>query len=185
MELEELKQRNWLKEIKYSRAELESIFEVRTKSSVKDINRKMLLDALFMLLTTSILILVTFLLGLKSRYLISGQIIGFALLLLMHYKIKYIMLNRVSFHKDHIRKGIIKVYSRLRNYVVAYYIIVPLFVLTLLTKTRSDLGYDFDINGLLLSLIALFSSLIVTHLLVKILYRKDLERLMAIVKNLG
>ncbi len=186
MELEELKTKKWQNEVSYSLDELESIFEIRTKSTIKNVNRKMFIDAMLMLLTTTVLISTTFWLGLRSKYIVSGQIIGFACFLLMHYRIKYLILNNVNLLSNTIRDGIASVYKRLYNYIIAYYIFIPIFAISLMFKIRSDLGYQIELsteNALIYS-VTLMGSILVVYLLSTVLYKKDLARLKSLLSTL-
>ena len=127
MELEELKSKLNVSDVRYSTSELNEIFEVRTKHAVSKINQKMWFDAILMIFTAVTLIAATFLIGLQDRYLISSEIIILSMVLLLHYRIKYHLLNRINF-EEAFNKALKKVSHRLTIYMTVYVILIPLGV---------------------------------------------------------
>lgn len=125
MKLDDLKNKN--RPIEYSRAELEGIFEVRTKRSIQNINRTMLKDALTMLLTAIVFIAITFGLGLSERYFIAIEIVALSLLLLIHYRVKYALLNNINLANEGLKVGLIKLLNRVNAYMTIYKMVIPLF----------------------------------------------------------
>ncbi len=124
--------------VQYSRTEINQIFEFKTERSLKSTNRKMLLDLLLMGVTTIILIAITFYIGLQSRFMVSGQIVIIACVLIIHYRIKYILLNNVDLTKDGIKSAVLKIKNRLEGYMVFYQAILPLFFALLMVKFQFD-----------------------------------------------
>ncbi|ELR69249.1 hypothetical protein C900_05320 [Fulvivirga imtechensis AK7] len=127
MELDELK-RAWntkSPKIEYTKTTLNDIFEIRTKRAVGKINRNMLWDAILMLIATAGFIVITFALGLKSRFMISGELILIATILGIHYRIKYLTINKFDFEDSGIGVAIRKVIKRLKGYIILYKILIP------------------------------------------------------------
>jgi hypothetical protein len=183
MELEDLKKTLVDKKIKYSNQEIENIFEIRTKRTVSTINKKMMTDVILMILTTLILVSVTFILGLKSKFIISGEIIGFSLMAFVHYQIKYRLLNDFNFEKNSLLQSVTKIKNRLNYYLISYKIIIPIFFSFLLTKYLFD--QDNNWNNILelwpiISATAIISFLIVNKL-TSILYGKELRKLKEVI----
>lgn len=185
MKLEDLKKTLIDGNIKYSNQELENIFELRTKRTLSTINKKMLADVLLMILTTMILVSSTFILGLKSKFIISGEIIGFSFIAFVHYQIKYRLLNVFNFEENSLLKSVIKIKNRLSNYLIFYKIIIPIFFSLLLTKYLFDQYNNWnDILDFwpLIGLTILISFLIVNKL-TSILYGKELRKLKEVIAS--
>ena len=100
MGIEDLKKDIQESQINYSRTEIEDIFRIRTKRSLSKINIKMLWDAVLMAVSVVVLVVATFMIGLKDKYLVSLEIIGVMLFLFIHYRIKYRLLNKLNFELD-------------------------------------------------------------------------------------
>ncbi len=100
MELEEVKDYIRKEQPNYSRAEIQDILRIRTKRSLSRVNSTMFWDAVFMGLTVAMLVGVTFIIGLKDKYIISLELIGLAFCLFIHYRIKYRLLNKINFDID-------------------------------------------------------------------------------------
>lgn len=143
MELNELK-KMWETEdqpLRYERAELTRIFEMRTKRAVARITKNMLLDAILMLVTTAGFVAVTFILGLKSRFVISGELMTIALILGIHFQIKYRTLHRLDFTTTGIQEAIQLVVRKLKNYIMFYKISIPLLSGGLFVWYRLNVHY--------------------------------------------
>ncbi|MEQ8925111.1 MAG: hypothetical protein RLO81_04820 [Fulvivirga sp.] len=181
MELEELKNKVQKDDIKYSSQELESIFEIKTLSTVQRINRTMLIDALVMTGLTALLVGVTFYLGLKSRYVVSSQIIGAAAILLVHYKIKYRLINVFNPNLSIVQNSE-RTYKYLKRYCSAYYIIVPLLTVSLGANLYLQLNLDWSTIAVFLVILGMaIITLACTHLIIKIIYSKPISRIKAII----
>ena len=127
MELDDLK-RAWDVEnpkIEYTKATLKDIFEIRTKRAVSNINKSMLWDAILMITATAGFIVITFALGLKSRFMISGELALIATILSIHYRIKYLTINNFNFEDSGMGTAIRKVIKRLKGYIILYKILIP------------------------------------------------------------
>ena len=178
MELEDLKGKIDVSKISYSRAEIESILELRTKKTVRSINKKMLVDALLMIATTIVLIAITFTLGLRSRYLITAQIVSLALLLLAHYRIKYILLNKVNLHSYTVSEVIQQTYKTTRRYWIGYHVVVPMMFSSLtwyLILSISAQSHSFI--TFLSSLTVGLMTLGITNVLVRKIYQAEYQQL--------
>ena len=178
MEIEDFKGKIDLSGVSYSEAEIESIFQLRTKSTIKNINRKMLLDALLMIITAILLISLTFAIGLRSRYYVSTQIIGLSLLLLAHYRLKYLHLNKSDFHHQSIREVISSTYRTFKKYWIGYHIVVPLMMASLSIKLMLDLSHDINmLFSIFISVCSGLVGLMVTYIVAKKMYHKEYNKL--------
>lgn len=175
MELDDLKKKVDLTGVKYSQKEIKSIFEIKTKHTLKIINRKMFIDAIAMLITASILIAITFTLGLKSRFIVSAQILGLVAVLLIHYKTKYLLLNRGYLSSRGLFDTFRKTYRTFRNYMITYLVIVPGMII-ILSSLLLNLNV---ITGLALSIVGV----IITAGLLKLIYGKEYSRLRELSKS--
>ncbi|MBL3657564.1 hypothetical protein [Fulvivirga sediminis] len=127
MELDELR-KSWkaqTDEAKYSKREINEIFEVKTKRSLKVLNRSMLFDALLMIVTIVAFISYSFLMGLKDRLWISAELITMALVLTLHYKIKYNLINQLDFEANGVKSAMTKTIRKLKKYIKIYETAIP------------------------------------------------------------
>lgn len=169
MELKELKKQIEVNSIRYSRDELHSIFEIKTRHAVKSINRKMSVDAIIMGITTAVLVMITFSLGLKSAFVVSSQIVGLSVVLLLHYRIKYMLLNRHHSVQLGLYNAIKRTFVTLKIYMALYLFIVPAMVIYLS-------AHVFSISFLFLFMIGIIS-LFITLVLLKWLYGNEYFRI--------
>ena len=189
MELDELKSKLDVSDVLYSASELNDIFAVKTKHAVNRINRKMWWDAVFMVLTAATLIVTTFLIGLRDRYLISSEIIILSAALFIHYRIKYYLLNKINF-EEKFNHAVTKVRRRLRVYMRIYEVVIPLGIAALYLNIQIDLiamkhteALDKIIRlGFTLPLISVVY--VLTKKLVHLIYGPDLEKLNTIVNEM-
>ncbi len=183
MELEELKEQVARNAVSYSRSELNEIFTLRTKRTVSKINKKMLIDVLLMILTTTLLVAATFIIGLRSRYVVSAQIIGFALLIFVHYRIKFILIKRAFNSEYGLRIGAKKLVSLLNKYIFAYKIVLTSFFSILTIKHYSDLAYDWSaiVEQWPIIFIAAVTGYLAATITAKMIYGKELEKLNKII----
>lgn len=172
--------------IKYSRAEINQIFELRTARSLKSTNKKMLIDLLLMGVTTILLIAITFFIGLQSRFLVSGQIVIVAGILIIHYRIKYILLNNVDLTSDGIKSAVIKIKSRLEGYIIFYQVSLPiLFTLLMLKFQLETHGNWSNVLGNWYYLASTFIiSIVVVRLLCNKIYGNDLRSFKSLIAGL-
>jgi len=163
--------------VKYSRAEINQIFELKTQRSLRSTNRKMLLDLLLMGATTILLITLTFFIGLQSRFLVSGQIAIIAGVLLIHYRIKYNLLNHVDLIGDGIKLAIVKIKNRLDAYLVFYQAALPpLFGLLMLKFQFETYGsWNEILDGWYYVAITLVLSFFIVRVLCYKIYGDDLK----------
>lgn len=172
--------------IAYSRTEINQIFELRTQRSLKSTNKKMLFDLLLMGVTTILLIAITFYLGLQSRILISGQIGIIACILIIHYRIKYILLNNVDMISDGIKSAVIKIKNRLEMYIIVYQIVLPPLFSLLMIKFQFDtLGSWSAVLAKWYYVAATFViSFVVVRLLCFKIYGNDINNFKNLIKSL-
>jgi len=123
----------------YSKAELKSIFEIKTRRQVKSVNKIMLLDYALMTATALVLIATTFLLGLKSRYFITFEIVGLSTVMAIHYWIKYRLLNPKSLQHKDLKSTIEQLIKRLKGYLIAYKVIIPFMVSAVYLRLQYNL----------------------------------------------
>lgn len=185
MELDQLKKLYNTSSINYSRAELQSIFDIRTKGTLQQINKKMLVDGVLMLITAVSLISVTFLLGLRSKYLISSQILGFTVLLFLHYRLKYWLINTIDFEKFGINHAIKRVYNIFKTYWIIYQLCVPLFTVFLCYKLANYLAILNDIDQAILYPSVGVLMLMITSILLKAIYGKEIKKLKELVNSIN
>ncbi len=189
MELDELKNKLNAVHIHYSAQELNEIFEIRTKRAVSNVNRKMLWDAILMVIVAAGLIAVTFLTGLKSRYLVSGEIVAMSVLLLIHYRIKYYLLNTIGFDGN-IRQAMFQCLNRMQLYMYVYWTVVPLGISLLYLDLQNQLIrlIEPDTSELIvryalvlpLGLVIFF----ITRKLTYVLYGQDMDRLRGLIREM-
>lgn len=186
MELDELKE-TWKTSnpVHYNREELDSIFEIKTRRSLKSINRSMLNDAFLMVLATAGFITLTFILGLKSRYVISGELVLVATLLGIHYRIKYLTINKINLNQNSIKEAISLIIKKVRVYLVLYKVLTPLIAGGLYLLYEVNAHYyqagSYSLADPVFSLgiaagIALLA-LVLTHLITRAMYGRELGRL--------
>lgn len=189
MELNDIKIEVNSKELRYSRSEIEDILRIRTKRSLSQINRKMMIDAISMIGSVWVLVTVTFLIGLKDRYIISLEIVGLASLLLIHYRIKYKLLNRLNFEID-ICSAAKKAAKRLSSFMLIYLWVIPTGISTLYLYIQLSLSIlaEWSLEetifryGLVVPLILI--GIFLTRGLIKLLYQTHLDELNEVVHNL-
>lgn len=143
MELDELKKIWEAKnaEVKYSKPALKDIFEVRVKRAIGRINKNMLWDAILMITATVGFIAITFILGLKDRYMISGELLLIATILFIHYRIKHLTINSFNFENNGVGGAVKKVIRRLKGYIFLYKILVPAMTGGLFLLYQANLYY--------------------------------------------
>ncbi|MBL6449519.1 hypothetical protein JMN32_24620 [Fulvivirga sp. 29W222] len=194
MELNELK-KTWqeAKPVQYSRKELDSIFEIKTRRSLKSINRSMLTDAVFMVLVTAGFVSITFILGLKSRYIISGELLFIAILLCLHYRIKHLTLSRINLSENNITEAILQIIKKVKGYLLLYKVLTPLiagglFILYQVNTNFYNTGiYSLPRPAFTIG-IALSTGILVlalTHFITTTMYGKELKRLKQMYKDLA
>ena len=182
MEIEELKDRLNKIDVHYSRQELDDIFGVRMQRMVSKVNRKMYWDAILMLLVSGTLVAITFSIGLKERYWVSGEIVVVSMLLLLHYRIKYYLLNRIDF-EGNVKQAITRCKKRLMFYMRLYWVVVPISMGVLYFNIQLGLvGYprldDFQsVFRFLLVLPIAWVLFITTKKLTQFLYKEDVNHL--------
>ncbi|UII26483.1 hypothetical protein LVD15_24830 [Fulvivirga maritima] len=195
MELDELR-KSWkaqTDEVKYSKKEVDEIFEVKTKRSLKTLNRNMLTDALLMALTTLAFISVSFLLGLKDRVWISAELITMALVLTLHYKIKYHLINQFDFEVNGVKSAMIKTIDKLKRYIKIYKIGIPcistlLFITYLIRVNFYQHGVYFSSDLLTwkwaLAPVCYLTTHLIVHVLAKWMYGKSISKMESDLKKL-
>ncbi|UII20058.1 hypothetical protein [Fulvivirga ligni] len=186
MTLENLK-KDWnekTQHAKYSKAELESIFEMRTKRSMKKLNTNMLMDAIFMMLTTVAFIAISYALGLENLLWISCGMVSIACTLLIHYKIKYRSLNHLNFEDQGIRSALSKSLNRLTMYIKLYKVAVPTISTILYLSYLIQLNYykhqslfskELLTWKLAVAPVVFFASYLLVITLIRLMYKKTLE----------
>ncbi len=189
MEIQELKDQFNKASVHYSRQELNDIFEVRMKSTVDQVNKKMLWDAVLMLVVAGGLIMATFLIGLKQRYWVSGEILVVSLLLLLHYRIKYYLLNRFDF-EGNVMQALMRCKKRLLFYMKVYWGVVPSSIGILYLSIQTGLvGYPaMDDPGSILRFSLVFPIVwvlfVITKKLTQFLYGEDITHLNGLIKEM-
>ena len=182
MELDELKRELAQTEPQYSRSELESIFEIKTRNTVKNMDKIMRYDLITMVLVTVAMVSITFYAGLENRYFISMQIVLLATALFLHFSIK-----RKVIYKQLASRGIMesieKTLAKTITYIRVYKIIIPLIISSLHIKTSVDIASAFDISShslllFLLTVIPLFyGTYLFTNWLSKKMYGSAVDKL--------
>jgi len=182
MELDELKRELAQTEPQYSRSELESIFEIKTRNTVKNMDKIMRYDLITMVLVTVAMVSITFYAGLENRYFISMQIVLLATALFLHFSIK-----RKVIYKQLASRGIMesieKTLAKTITYIRVYKIIIPLIISSLHIKTSVDIASAFDIssNSLLLFLLTViplfYGTYLFTNWLSKKMYGSAVDKL--------
>ena len=187
MDIDKLK-KDWQQstdDLRYSRAALNSIFEVKTKRSLRQINRSMWLDAVIMLLVTASFIVISFMLGLKDRYVISGELLLVALLLYIHYKIKRMMLNQVQFTDSNIKNVLERIISKMQVYLYAYSIIIPatgagLYLLYQYNlSTYSRMPFTLATTDILITSCVGATLFLITRFICRLMYGHELDKLIS------
>ena len=136
-------------EKKLSREELQSVFESQTKNSLQTINRNMRLDAILMSVVAVIFITLAFVLNLQSRLFISLSLMALVTILLIHYRIKYLLINKLDWKQD-LRSVLQRLVNRLRLYMLVYKIAAPILVTCLYIAMQTNMffyqygHYQFD-----------------------------------------
>ncbi|UII30271.1 hypothetical protein LVD17_18420 [Fulvivirga ulvae] len=186
MELDELKE-TWKNTapVHYNRKELDSIFEIKTRRSLQGINRSMLTDAVLMVLATAGLMTITFILGLKSRYIISGELLLVAILLGLHYRIKYLTFNKINLNKNSIKEAISRITKKVSLYLLLYKVLTPLVAVSLFVLYEANTNFYktgyYSLNDPLYVLVVASGIgilvLVLTHFITKAMYGKELQRL--------
>lgn len=169
-ELKKLKERKGLNEVSYSRSEIESIFNLRSKRSLNRLNRTMFWDAILMMIVTGILIAIPFYLDIKSRHTVGLTMAGMSTVLLIHYAIKRRLINRPIGNSHSILIGLQKAIRVMRVYFIAYYLLIPSLTVLLTHTTSAN-----NSNILLIDLTGFFIGLAISHFLIRVLYGKRLS----------
>jgi len=182
-ELDDLKSTWDDSQLKYSKAALSDIFEAKTKRTVRSINRTMLLDYTLMLIAAAGLIALTFFLGLKSRYIVALEILTVTSLMIIHYGIKYRVINSVNLQHDDVMQSISKLSKRLNAYLLAYRLVIPVFIGAVYLKIQWNLLQIKGVNWQeeLLALSLAVPIMVLTYFLVqwisKRMYGKAIDQL--------
>lgn len=136
-------------EKKLSREDLQTVFESQTKKSLQTINHNMRFDAILMFIVAVVFIVLAFILNLQSKLFISLSLVALVTVLLIHYRIKYLLLNKINWNED-LRSVLQRLVKRLRLYVLIYKIAVPVLVTCLYIASQINLffyrhgHYQFD-----------------------------------------
>lgn len=186
MELDDLKKLIEERPISYSRNELESIFEIKTKRELNGINRKMRWDMIFMVITATVIIGVAFLLGLSDRFSLSVELILLVSVVSIHYRIKYFKINEINLSKYNLATGLTKSIKSLRFYIKLYRIFIPALATVfygyqrwMLLKTKKDLPDQISevlIESLLVMIVGV-SVYFLTKWMSEKLYGKELRKM--------
>ncbi|MEM9857373.1 MAG: hypothetical protein AAF843_08460 [Bacteroidota bacterium] len=190
MELEEIKDYIRKEQPNYSRAEIQDILRIRTKRSLSRVNSTMFWDAVFMGLTVAMLVGVTFIIGLKDKYIISLELIGLALCLFIHYRIKYRLLNKINFDID-LHNAAQTAIKRLSKFISIYLWIIPSSVSAIYLYTQFRLfevtswqwGETLSRFSLVIPIAVI--TLLITRGLIRIMYQRHLKALKHIVNDLA
>ncbi|MEM7109412.1 MAG: hypothetical protein AAF519_14395 [Bacteroidota bacterium] len=189
MEFEKIKRHVEENRPVYSKTELEDIFTLRTKRSLSKINSKMFWDALFMVFSVVILVIATFMIGLKDRISISLELVGLSAFLFVHYRIKYHLLNKPNIDLS-IKNSVKRSLKTLKTYLKLYQILIPTGVTALYLKIQWDLWFIMDWSTPEITLRSTFSILIfvliwmVTKKLIRVMYIPQTIRLHELISEL-
>lgn len=182
MELEVLKESINKSEPRYSRQEIEGIFEVKTKHTVRGMGRVMLFDLIIMSVVAIIMIGLAFIIGLQDRYFISLEIILVTGVLYLHYAIKrkliYSQLSNAG-----ITYSIENTLKTIKLYINFYKVLVPTIICSIFLKTAADIAQSFQLSNEIIVVITLaalplgYGAYKLTTLLANKLYYPTIERL--------
>ncbi|MEP2772612.1 MAG: hypothetical protein ABJH05_10710 [Fulvivirga sp.] len=182
MELEILKKELNKDQPKYSRQEIQSIFEIKTKRAVGSMNRVMFFDLIIMTMLATAMIALTFIINLQDRYFISLQILLVAGVLYLHYAIKRkVIYNQLS--NNGIKNSIENILYKMNVYVNIYKGLVPIIICSIYIKTSVDIAQSFKLSnelywGILLTTLPFgYGAYKLTCWLANRLYRPTIERL--------
>ncbi|MEO1054333.1 MAG: hypothetical protein AAFX87_27090 [Bacteroidota bacterium] len=200
MELEELK-KAWKettseKQVKlaYDRSDLHHLLETKVRDTLKSVNRNMLSDALVMVGTVIMFIALVFIIDLKASLSISVTLAVAALVLLLHYRVKYILLNKPNLAINGISMGLRKIIKGLRIYITTYKIVLPLFAAALYIMALINIdiyshgSLQWNLPFLTKAALSIPLSILMYYLtrqLVNRLYGKHLKRLEEVSGELG
>lgn len=124
-----------------SKNELQELFESKTKTALNQINRNMRIDAIIMIGLSLAFISSTFLIDLQSKWSVSLSLLGMTIFLMLHYHLKYYLLNNFNFENHSVIDVIKTVIRRLKIYRTLYLIIIPSFTAMLYILLLRNLFY--------------------------------------------
>ena len=174
MELEDLKQSVHTGNAQYSEAELQSIFTIKTKGTVRHLNKKMLMDATIMIVVTGLLIAATFYLGIKSRYTVSALLVGMSALLLIHFQIKKYLLGHSVSTSRPVLQGLKRTVRILKSYIIGYYITIPALTILMFHAIGSALRIN---TSEVVYIAGLLTGTLLCYVTVRLMYADELKRL--------
>ncbi len=182
MELEALKEILNKNEPRYSRQEIEGIFEVRAQRTVGNLTKIMRYDLIIMIVMAIAMISLTFALNLQDRYFISLEILLVTGVLYLHYAIKRkVIYNQLS--KVGIKSSIENILAKIKLYINLYLALVPIILCTVYLKTSFDVMQAFEFSHTLFWVLILITIPLayvtykVTEWLANRLYKPTLEKL--------
>ena len=112
--------------------DIEKAFRVKIIEGVQRINKKMMIDAFLMTLTIGILMMITTLwLALRSAPLVIVSLGVLYLILMVHYRIKYKVINRSVDFKHGVLTSITDLLRKILWYMKIYQVIIPILSLGL------------------------------------------------------
>ena len=131
MELEQFKHswrvytKNKEETLKMNRHDLREMLREKSSHSLKKIGKAMSIDAALMLFTSVSFIILSFALDLKGKYMVTSLILGFTLLLFLHYHLNRLGLLKLMYSSGDLKKMIHSVIMKINRLRKMYLFSIP------------------------------------------------------------
>lgn len=143
MDLDILKEKLNAKEPRYHRDEIQSIFEIKAKHAVNNVDRVMHIDLIVMSIVAASMVCITFIFGLENRHFISIQILLLSVVLYLHFALKRRVIYK-QLENHGIINSIDNIVRKTLAYIKLYKIIIPIVIGSIYLKTVNDIAIAFD-----------------------------------------
>ena len=198
MELEQIKHswkvytKNREETMKVSRSDLQLILREKSDRTLYKIGKAMRIDAVMMVITSFSFIILSFILDLNGKYLVTSLILGFTLLLFLHYHLNRMSLIKLMYSSGDLKKMIHSAISKIFRLRNIYLITIPLMgSILFISGLYVEFYYskdDFPVSDLFLYAILCVPLFICLYILTKwvfnSIYSRSLEDLLSIEESL-
>lgn len=176
------KNENW-----HSEEQLRELLVSKSKNTISKMNRNMLIDAIIALVIGLSLIGIVIYLRLDNQTFMIASILIMMGLMAIHYRIKYVSLNRIELESISIRDGIIKLVQRLELYRKLYLIIIPsitslLFTLVHILFFGHLIGTWYNSSSFWIWEALVIPTIFIVYLVVKLIFNRMYGKQLAILK---
>jgi len=125
----------------YSEEELQSIYKIKSKRILNSIKRNLWVDAILMVITIGIFIVLLFIMDFNSKLIDSLSLLTIGVLLLLFSRLNFLKLSGISSNVSDVRQMISHLIKQMEFYYRLYIIIVPVLASLLFILYRLKTFY--------------------------------------------